>query len=381
MEVRFCIKNTQIKFHKHNIGLKEIFSIYKASRSNILTAGPIVQEFELAFAEYLNVKYVVGTSSCTAAIHLALQASEIGPGDEVIVPNITFAATALAVIHSGATPVLVDVDPYTGLILPQNILSAISRKTKAVIAVHLYGQVCDLTAINKVCKDQKILFFEDAAHCIEGSLGGAKPGTISDGAFFSFYPTKSITSGEGGAFATNNKMLSEKVKLLRTHGLTKTASDRAIEGFRFWDIEEVGWKYNLNDLQASMLIPQLKTLKSRHEKRLRIAAEYHKRLNSNHVKLPNNLNVNHAAHIYSIQVDPTKRDGLIQHLNNLGIGCSVHYLPLHRITALRFAARNELDLSNSISIGRQIISLPIYPKLKVAEIKKICETINEFLEV
>lgn len=372
------IKRKKIKYHKHNIGFREVISFWKTSRSDILTAGPQVQKFESKLEKYLGVNHVIGTSSCTAAIHLALQASGIGAGDEVIVPNITFAATALAVNHSGATPVLVDVSLPTGLIDTDAFVQAINEKTKAVIVVHLYGLMCPVLKIKEICDKFGILFFEDSAHCLEGTHAGIRPGQVSDGAFFSFYPTKSITSGEGGAFATNNLVLAQKVKNLRTHGLTKTAADRNLEGFKFWDILEIGWKYNLNDLQAALLIPQFRKIDHNLKKREKLAKLYQKLLNyDNQSNIYTKENI-HARHIFPILVDPIKRDGLISLFNNYKIGCSVHYLPLHKITAIKKISKIPGNLVNSDIIGSSTISLPIYPKLKKKDVKLICRTINEF---
>ena len=228
------------------------------------------------FAEYLNSQYVIGVTSCTAAIHLCLLAWGIEEGDEVITSPMSFCATANAVLHAGATPVFVDAEEATGNINAELIESKVSKRTRAIIPVHLYGQMCDMRKIRKIADKYNLVIIEDAAHCIEGERDGVKPGQIGDAACFSFYATKNITSGEGGAIAVNNADKAELLRLLRLHGIDKSAADRYTKRYQHWDMPVLGWKYNMDNIQAALLIGQLQRVDSLWEKRESIYKKYQK---------------------------------------------------------------------------------------------------------
>jgi len=211
----------KVEFYKHNLGNKGLMELKKVFNSIFLSTGPKTAEFEKKLAKYLGVKYVVGTSSGTAALHLALLALDIKPGDEVITTPLSFVATSNAILYVGARPVFVDVEKDTGNIDASLIEKAITKKTKAITPVHLYGHMCDMKKISKIAKKHKLKIIEDAAHCLEGKRDGIRPGQLSDIVMFSFYATKNITSGEGGAIATNNKKLAQKIRVLGYHGIIK----------------------------------------------------------------------------------------------------------------------------------------------------------------
>ena len=218
-------------------------------------------DVEEKFAEYLSTNFCVGVSSWTSGNFITLKALGIGFGDEIITTPMSFIATSNTIIQSGAIPVFVDVEEETGNINVEKIESAITEKTKAIIPVHLYGQMCDMKAINEIARKYNLFVIEDAAHCIEGQRDGIGPGQLSDAAVFSFYATKNITSGEGGAIVTNNRDLYEKLIKYRLHGMSKSASERhTAANYQHWDMELLGYKCNMYDLQASLLEPQLKNI-------------------------------------------------------------------------------------------------------------------------
>ena len=238
--------DTRVAFYRHSLGEREVQAIRDVLAGPILTTGEAVERFESSFAAYLGVDHALAVTSCTGALHMSLLALGIGPGDEVITTPMTFVATATAVLEAGATPVFVDVEERTGNIDAGVVEGAITSRTKAIIPVHLYGQMCDMKALRTIADRHGLSIVEDAAHCIEGSRDGIRPGQVSETACFSFYATKNITCGEGGAVVTRHRDLYDKLRLLRLHGMTKTAYDRHREGYRHWDMTVMGWKYNMD---------------------------------------------------------------------------------------------------------------------------------------
>jgi dTDP-4-amino-4,6-dideoxygalactose transaminase len=216
----------KVEFYKHNLGAEENQKVLECLSGIFLTTGQYVKDFESRFAQYLGLKHVIGLTSCTAALHLSLLGLDIGPGDEVITTPMTFIATANAILYVGATPVFIDIDPQTGLMDPHLIEAAITPSTKAIIPVHLYGQMCDMKAISGIARKHNLKIIEDCAHCVEGIRDGVRPGQLSDAACYSFYATKNLTCGEGGAVGCNDDRLAERILLLRQHGMSKSAADR-----------------------------------------------------------------------------------------------------------------------------------------------------------
>jgi UDP-4-amino-4-deoxy-L-arabinose-oxoglutarate aminotransferase len=355
--------------------------ILRTLDSAMLTRGPKVAEFEKLFSSYIG-NDCAATSSCTAALHLTLSAYGIGPGQEVIVPAMTFAATALAVLHAGATPIIVDVDPETGLITDEIISKSVTERTTAVVVVHLYGQMCDMRKISEVTRAKGLLLIEDAAHALESKRDGVRPGELSDGACFSFYTTKSITSGEGGALVSKNSDVVSKVRRQSVHGMDKTAADRAISGYSHWDIQEVGWKYNMNDMQASMLIPQIPYIEENLIARKKIYLLYQSRIEKNwkvtFVKDELGQMDVHAYHLRTLWVSRQTRVKLIDFLNKKKIGSGVHYRPIHQITALN-NFRTQ-DLINSEQIGEKTLSLPLFPEMTLEQVEFTIDILRQFFE-
>lgn len=372
----------KVEFYKHNIGEEEKKKISECLDGIFLTTGSYVAEFEEKFADYLGLKYAVGLNSCTAALHLSLLSLGIGEGDEVITTPMTFIATATPIMHTGATPVFVDVEPNTALIDPNKIPPAVTSRTKAIIPVHLYGQLCDMKSIRAIADKYNLKIIEDAAHCVEGKRDGVGPGQLGDVACFSFYAVKNITSGEGGAVATNNKQLAEKLRMLRLHGMSKEAADRYSSRYQHWDMVECGWKYNMNNIQAAMLLPQLKKIDSYWDKRSELYKEYMSYLNEiPEIDSPEIApNAKSAYHLFTIWVNRNKRDEFLKKLNENEVGVAVNYRAIHLLTHFKktFGFKKG-DLPFAEEIGDRTISLPFYVKLQSKDIKYVIASLKAAL--
>jgi dTDP-4-amino-4,6-dideoxygalactose transaminase len=370
----------KVEFYKHNIGDEEKKKVLECLDGIFLTTGSYVSDFENKFADYLNLQYAVGLNSCTAALHLSLLALGIGEGDEVITTPMTFIATATAIMHTGAKPVFVDVEPHTALIDPDKIENAITAKTKAIIPVHLFGQMCDMKRIKKIAGKYNLKIIEDAAHCIEGERDGIAPGHLGDVACFSFYATKNITSGEGGAIATNNKELADKVRLLRQHGVSKEAMDRYSGTYKHWDMVECGWKYNMDNIQASLLLPQLKKIDKNWENRKKLYNEYLKQLEIiSGIEYPEILTKSKSAyHLFTIWVNKNKRDYILQKLGESSIGVAVNYRAIHLLTFFKKQIGfNRGDFPVAEEIGDRTISLPFWMGMEKIEIQYVVNAIKQ----
>ncbi len=368
----------KIEFFKHNIDKRDIARCGGILNSIFLTTGCAVEQFETRLADYLGVKGAVGITSCTAALHLSLLAWGIKDGDEVITTPMSFCATSNAILHSGAMPVFVDVEKDTGNINAGLIERSITKKTKAIIPVHLYGQMCDMKQIRRIADKYNLFIIEDAAHCLEGSRDGVRAAELGDAACFSFYATKSITSGEGGAIALNNGKKTELLKMLRLHGIDKAAADRYTKKYRHWDMRVLGWKYNMDNIQASLLIGQLERVSELWERRDEIGRRYQTAFQNTKgldvMKIAPNSK--HGWHLYTIQVSPAKRDAVLYSLQKKGIGVAVNYRAIHLLKYYRqeFGYKRG-DFPIAEKIGDSTISLPLYPKLKNSEIGYIINTV------
>ncbi len=372
----------KVEFYKHNIGEEEKKKVLECLDGIFLTTGSYVAELEEHFASYLNLKYAVGLSSCTAALHLSLLALGIGKNDEVITTPMTFIATATAIMHTGAKPVFVDVEADTALIDPDRIERAITDRTKAIIPVHLYGQMCDMRRIKAIANKYNLKIVEDAAHCVEGQRDGIGPGELGDIACFSFYATKNITSGEGGAIATNNKDLANKVKLLRTHGMSKEAVDRYVREYKHWDMLECGWKYNMNNIQAAMLLPQLRKIDDYWAKRDSLYKEYVKFLSKiPEISLPRIVsNSKSSYHLFTIWVAKNKRDEVLHKLGEARIGTAVNYCAVHLLTYFRNTYQfKKGDFPFAENVGSMTLSLPFYVRLRSKDIRYVVSKLKSIL--
>lgn len=369
----------RIEFYRHSLGDEEKRRILAALDDTILTTGATTAEVERALADALDVAEVVGLSSCTAALHLALLAEGIGPGDEVIVPAMTFVATANAVLMAGAIPVFADVDPRTACLTAETVAPRITARTRAIIAVHMYGLLCRMEELSSLAREHDIALMEDSAHCIEAYRADVRPASHSRCACFSFYATKTITCGEGGALATNDPVFAERVRRLSLHGMTTTAADRHHKRYQHWDVPEPGWKYNLDNIRAALLLPQIAGMKGRWERRRNISSRYEEAFDAMAGVDVQAVDEEHATarHLFPIWVDPAKRDEIIGRLQDRNIGIAVNYRAVHllRYFAQRFGyKRGALPVAESI--GDRTISIPLYPKLTDEQVERVIEAVN-----
>jgi UDP-4-amino-4-deoxy-L-arabinose-oxoglutarate aminotransferase len=373
----------KIEFFKHNIDERDIERVNDVLHSIFLTTGERVREFEEKFSAYLNSKYAIGVTSCTAALHLSLLAAEIGPGDEVITTPMSFCATANSILHAGAIPVFVDVEEETGNINAELIERAITKKTKAIMPVHLYGQMADMRRIKEIADRYNLKIIEDAAHSIESERDGIKPGMLSFTACFSFYATKNITSGEGGAITTNDKDTAELLRMLRLHGIDRSAIDRYTKRYQHYDMPVLGWKYNMDNIQAALLIGQLERIDELWKRRDHLWRLYEEELSGvKDISVMKTLpHTRHARHLFTVLVPSEKRDLILWRLQESGIGVAVNYRPIHLLSFYRktFGYR-EGDFPVAEDIGARTITLPLYPSLKEEEVKTVCSTLKNILE-
>lgn len=371
----------RIEFYRHNLDEADIQNVVSVLGSVFLTTGPKAAQFEHVFAAYTGLEHVVPLSSCTAALHLALTGLGVGPGDEVIVPAMTFLATASSVLHAGATPVLVDVDPATGLIDPQAVERAVTPRTKAVIPVHLYGVLADMPAIKAVADRHGLFVIEDSAHCVEGERHGVRPGHLGHCACYSFYATKNLTCGEGGALATNDPDLAAKVRQLALHGMSKGAADRYHGLYRHWDWVTLGWKFNLDDIRAALLIHQIDRLDALWAVRHALYRRYAQAV-VGHAGITIPAVVGKSAHhIFTIQVAADRRDAILQNLQERGLGVAVNFRAIHTLTYLRETLGLPPEqFPVAKRIGDCTITLPFYPKLTADEIDHILASVLAAVE-
>jgi dTDP-4-amino-4,6-dideoxygalactose transaminase len=373
----------KVEFFKHNLGNEEINEATKTLRSLFLTTGKRVDELESALATYLNVKYVVGLTSCTAALHLSLLAAGVGPGDEVITTPMSFVATSNSIMMTGATPIFVDVEKNTGNMDANLIEKAITPKTKAILPVHLYGQMVDMKKILLIGKKYNLKVIEDSAHALEAKRDGIKPGQKSFGSCLSFYATKSITSAEGGAFATNNERIAKYVKKLRSHGITSELAQRERTGLKTYDVDVLGWKYNMDNVQAAILIHQVKKIEKQWKRREEIAQKYRKAFAKINIEMPQeHENSKHGRHIFPIWVDKKKRDKILQYININGVGAVINYPAIHLFTYYKkkFGFKKG-KFPNCEEIADREITIPLYSKLTNNEVNYIIKIVKKAVSI
>lgn len=372
------VSAAKVEFYRHSVGAEEKAAVARVLDSLFLTTGAEVAAFEEEFATFLGVPHVVGVSSCTEAEHLALRALGVGPGDEVITTPMTFIASATAILHAGAVPVFVDVEPSTGNIDPTEVEAAITPRTRAIVAVHLYGAMCDMRALRAVADRHRLFLIEDCAHCVEGTRDGVGPGELSDAACFSFYATKTLTCGEGGAVAVHDSTLDDRLRRLRLHGMTKGAADRYGGLYQHWDMIELGYKSNMTNISAAMLRPQLQHLLARRERREEISRGYDRFVD----RMPGfsrpivPAGARSARHLYTIWVHGSRRDWLLEFLGAQQIGCAVNYRAIHRLSWLAQHVEAAHPLPNAERIGDATVSLPLYDRLTDTEVERVCEALD-----
>ncbi len=375
----------EIPFHKPYITDDEVGQVLDTVRSGWLTMGPKTFLFEREFSQYTGAPHSVAVSSGTAALHLALRAIGLKPGDEVIVPTMTFTATAEVVCYFDALPVLADIESDTGNIDAAAVERAITPRTRAVIPVHYGGQPCDMDAVLDIARRKKIYVIEDAAHCPPALYKGKPVGTIGDMTCFSFYATKPLCAGEGGMVTTGNEEWAERIRLLRLHGISRDAWKRyATGGSWYYEVTEAGYKYNLTDIQAALGISQLRKLDTMRGMRKRIAERYTEAFSGSEALTPLALRPERSSshHLYVLGINPDAhvidRAGFIEELGRRGIGTSVHFIPLHRHPFYRSKFGYEsADFPGAERLYERIISLPIYPGLSARETDYVIENIKD----
>ena len=341
-------------------------AVLDALNYSLLTDGPKLRQFESTFAKFTGSKYAIGVSNATSALHLSIKANGIKKGDEVIVPDMTFVATANAVVQAGATPIFADVEEETMNISIDSIKKKITSKTKAIIPVHFAGKICDIVTISKFAKKNNLALIEDCAHAIGTQYKKKHVGNFGNAGCFSFYPTKNITTIEGGMIITNSKKIAKYVMLARNHGLSKTLGQRYTNGKPWdYDVIESGFNYRLDEIRSALGLSQLKRIKKINAERKKIFEYYNIKLKSiKGIVTPDSLSNNeHAYHLYIIRVKENSnisRDGLFTQLLKYGIKTTVHYKPLHKFTAFKKFRGNNKDMKNSNQLYKEIISLPLY---------------------
>jgi len=369
----------QVPFYRHSLSPENAQLVAKVLETPFLTSGPIGKEVEAQLCEYFGAKHAKLVNSWTNGAVATLLAMEIGPGDEVIVPAMTFIATANVVELVGAKPVFIDCDPDTLLITPELVKAAITKNTKAVIPVHMYGQMCDVKAIKDILpRDHKISIIEDCAHSFEAKFNGERPGKHSNAAIFSFYATKNVTCGEGGAIITNNEKFFERIQQSILHGMSAGAADRLEAGqYKHWGMDHLGTKANLPDLLACFLPEQIKTVDQRLGLREEIAQKYEKALARTKIRFPKVLNNRiHARHLFPIHVGVEHRDKALLALGEAKIGATVNYRSVH---TMRFYSKkygfSGSEFPTSLTWGNGTLSVPLFPGMTTQEQDYIINTL------
>lgn len=378
-----------LPFALPEIGEEEINEVVDAIRSGWVTTGPKVRQFEQDFSRFLGSNLEsIAVNSATAGLHLALEAIGIGPGDEVILPTYTFTATAEVVRYLGGTPVFVDVLEDTYNIDPSAILAAITARTKAIMPVHFAGLSCDMDAILSIAKEHGLRVVEDAAHALPTTWRGQKIGALSsDFTVFSFYANKTMTTGEGGMVVTRDVELAKRCKIMRLHGISKDAFDRYVSKTPAWSYEIVapGFKYNMSDIAAAMGIHQLRRLPDFQIKREAMAQIYNVALKDLPLYLPENPPEGdlHARHLYPIGLRPEagiSRDVFIEKMAECGIGCSVHFIPLHLHPYWRESCAVTVQMFPvAQKLFEQEVTIPLYTKMTHEDQIRVIDSIKTVL--
>ena len=376
-----------LPFHLPHIGAAEEEAVLRTLRSGWLTTGSEAHAFEREFAQLIGTRHAIAVNSCTAGLHLALEAAGVGEGDEVIVPTMTFAASAEVVAYLKATPVLVDCEPDTLNMDPDETRSAVSPRTRAIMPVHFAGHPCNMDAIAGVARDYGLPIVEDAAHALPAAYRGRTIGTIGESACFSFYATKTITTGEGGMVTTDSDRIAERIRIMSLHGISKDAWKRyTAEGSWSYDIIRPGYKYNLTDIAAALGRVQLQRCHDFSEARRRIAERYDEAFaDVAEVRRPTcRPDVQHAWHLYVIQLDDRRlqlgRNAFIEALRADNIGVSVHFIPLHLHHYYRSTfGYTAQDFPVATAASARAISLPIYSRMSDADVDDVVASVKRLI--
>jgi len=375
-----------LPYARPGIGDAEIEEVVACLRSGWLSTGPRVARFERELAAYLGVPHVLATSSGTAALHLALLAAGVGPGDEVVTTPITWVATANVILHAGARPVFADVERDTLNLDPERVAEVLSGRTRAILPVHFAGLPCDEDALLSIARERGVPLVEDAAHALGARYRGRPIGAIGDLTMFSFHPAKNLTTGEGGALALHSDEAAARARRLRYHGIEQGPESRfGGRGPASYAAVEAGFKYNMSDLQAAIGIPQLERLERANARRRELAAAYRERLAAvPHVRPladapPDRL---HACHLMVVELEiealRIERDGVIAALRDRGVGAGLHFVPLHEQPLYRpFAEASRLEVASDA--GRRILTLPLFPEMRDEDVALVVDALAAVL--
>ena len=379
-----------LPFSLPEIGSEEIEEVVDSLKSGWITTGPKAKLFERQFMEFLGdcSLNTISVNSATSGLHLALEALGIGQGDEVVIPVYTFTSTAEVVRYLGATPVFVDVDPKTFNMTADSFAAAITPNTRAVIPVHFAGLACEMDAIIKVARQHKISIVEDAAHALPSYYNRKLIGTLdTDFTVFSFYANKTMTTGEGGMVVTRNAHAAKRCRIMRLHGISRDVFDRytSTKPSWFYEIVAPGFKYNMPDIAAAIGIHQLKRLPAFQQKRNDIARFYNQELSSLPIVLPAlpRNDFEHSWHLYPIRIKTESgisRDEFIQRMSDEGIGCSVHFIPLHLHPYWRdtFALTPEMFLNAHAAFEAEV-TLPLYTRMTEFDQHRVVNAVKKVL--
>ena len=378
----------EIPFHKACLGEEEIAALASVIRSGWITMGPKTIEFEQRFAGYLGARHAIAVSSGTAALHLALDAAGIQPDDEVLIPTNTFTATGEVVKYLGARPVLVDVDAATLNIDPADAARKITSRTRAIMPVHLAGQPCDMDSIHALASAHNLHVIEDAAHALPSEFGGVRIGAISEMTAFSFYATKTLTTGEGGMLTTNNDDYAARLRMMRLHGISGDAWKRyGRNGTWYYEVVEAGYKYNLTDMQSALGLVQLAKCDAMDKMRERIAARYTAAFDEIDSLEPPRVHKNRKTswHLYILRLHLDQlridRAQFIVELKERGVASSVHFIPLHLHPLYqRSYGYRPGDMPVAEEQFERYLSLPIYPGMTDADVDYVISAVSDIAD-
>lgn len=377
-----------LPFALPHITQAEIDEVVDTLRSGWIAAGPKVKRFEREFAEVIGAHHATALSSATAALHLALEAVGVGPGDEVIVPVYTFTSSAAVVVHCGARIVFADVDPATCNLDPAKLEALITPRTRAIVVVHIAGLPAEMDPILAIARAHHLPVVEDAAHAFPARYRGRMIGTIGDLTAFSFYATKTLATGDGGLLATDNAEYAQRVALMAMHGMSRDAWKRyTAEGSWYYEIVAAGFKYNMTDIAAALGLQQLARREWLLERRQAIAARYTAAF-APYAELetpPNPAHVQHAWHLYMLRPRPERltigRDEFIKRLGAANIGTSVHFIPLHIQPYYRDTyGLAPSDFPAALDAYQREISLPIYPSMSEDDVEDVIAAVTAIVE-
>jgi len=380
------VRRTTLPYGRQWLDDEDVAAVTEVLRSDWLTTGPKVAEFEQAFADFVGAEQAVAVSNGTAALHAAMYAIDIGPGDEVIVPPITFAASANCVVFQGGTPVFADVDPHTLLLDPAQAEAKVTPNTKAILAVDYAGQPCEYDALRAIAERHGLVLVADACHALGASYRGHPAGSLVDLSTFSFHPVKHITTGEGGMITTDDPDLAQRMRVFRNHGITTDHRQRERQGSWFYEMVDLGYNYRLTDLQCALGASQLRKLPGWVTQRQKIARRYDAALAEIPAVEPLGVrgDVSHAYHLYVIQLDLDQLEGdrtqIFTAMRAEGIGVNVHYIPvhLHPFYRERFGTGPGLCPVAEAAYER-IISLPVFPLMTEESIQSVTAAVTKVI--